>query len=205
MLVITVASQKGGAGKTTLARSLACAWPGRVAVADLDPQQSLAEWHALRDGEPVLVSGVTHSTVPTAVQRLADQSPSFDLLVIDTPPSAHNWLQDLFSLSDYVLLPVRPSPDDLRAIGSTLAMVEDAGTDFCFVVSQAKPRTRMVPEAIKVLAQHGKVAPSVLHDRTQFQVAALNGSAVTDTKGKAADEVLALVKYLQAQTSKVKR
>ena len=50
-VVVTVAQQKGGAGKTTLVASLAAAWAAtrRVGVLDIDPQRSLARWHALRE------------------------------------------------------------------------------------------------------------------------------------------------------------
>ena len=57
--VITVAQQKGGAGKTMLVANLAAAWAPtqRVTVLDIDPQRSLSRWHALRParaGLPVI-------------------------------------------------------------------------------------------------------------------------------------------------------
>ncbi len=52
-LVVTVAQQKGGAGKTTLVANLAAAWAAtrQVGVLDIDPQRSLARWHALREAQ----------------------------------------------------------------------------------------------------------------------------------------------------------
>ena len=51
--IITVAQQKGGAGKTTVAAHLAVAWAAsgrrRVAIIDTDPQGSLTQWHKVRE------------------------------------------------------------------------------------------------------------------------------------------------------------
>jgi chromosome partitioning protein len=202
MKIITITSQKGGAGKTTLCRNLACSVKGKVALLDMDEQRTLTSWHEARVGDDLtLVEGITPDTVKNALKQL--KKLGFDTVIIDTPPSIHDWLGGLMKLSDLVLIPVRPSPDDLRAVGDTLALAETAKANFCFVVSQAKPRTRLIPEAIRVLAQHGKVAPIVIHDRTAYQLAALDGIGVTEkNNGKATEEITELAKYVVKQLRK---
>ena len=88
-VVITVAQQKGGAGKTTLAAHLAAALAGemRVAVLDVDPQRSLARWHALRAGQMgVAVSALSDRSgwrLPVDIDRLRREH---DVLIVDSPP-----------------------------------------------------------------------------------------------------------------------
>lgn len=202
MKTITITSQKGGAGKTTLCRNLAVAIGGKVAIIDMDEQGTLTAWHEARVSDNLtLVEGVSPDTLKNALKKLSGLN--FKTVIIDTPPSIHDWLSGLMKLSDLVLIPVRPSPDDLRAVGDTLALAEAAKANFCFVVSQAKPRTRLVPEAIRVLAQYGKVAPVVIHDRTAYQLAALDGLGVTEkNNGKATDEITELAKYVNKQLRK---
>jgi len=202
MKTITVTSQKGGAGKTTLCRNLACAMKGKVALIDMDEQGTLTAWHEARsNGDLTLVEGITSDTLKSALEQL--KTLKYGVVIIDTPPSVHDWLEGLMKLSDLVLIPVRPSPDDLRAVGDTLALVESAKANFFFVVSQAKPRTRLIPEAIRVLAQYGKVAPVIIHDRTAYQLAALDGIGITEKSyGKATDEIKELSKYVIKQMPK---
>ena len=72
-VVITVAQQKGGAGKTMLAANLAAAMAGkrRVAVVDIDPQHSLTRWHQIRTERLQEAASLTFSDV--AGWRLATE------------------------------------------------------------------------------------------------------------------------------------
>ncbi len=127
-------------------------------------------------------------------------------MVVDTPPSVHPWLSHLLWLADLVLIPVRPSPDDLAAVGRTLDLVEAAHRPFAFVVSQAKPGTVLAREAVPALAQHGRVAPVVIHDRVEDRVeypgAAIAGRGVTERGGPGAEEVKQLLHYVMTQLRK---
>lgn len=198
MRIVTIASQKGGAGKTTLTRNLAVAAPGSVAMIDTDPQGSLTDWWGSREAATPLLAKWT-GNLAEMLPGLADGG--VDLVLIDTPPSKHPWISDILKLSDFILVPVRPTPDDLRAVGPTLDMIEAAGRDFAFVLTQVKARTRLALEAVPVLAQHGKVAPSVIHDRVEYPTAAIAGQGVVEqnANGPAADEVRSLLSYVSKQ------
>ena len=71
------------------------------------------------------------------------------------------------------------------------------------MITQAKPRTGLAAEALRVLAEHGRVAPAILHDRADYPVAAVSGLAVTEAApdGKAAQEVTELLRFVDRQLS----
>ena len=113
MKIIVLHTPKGGSGKSTLARevAVAAARAGVVtALADLDPQGTTTGWYKRRTAsDPALVD-----LKPGAkTDRLA--AAGVDLLVIDTPPGQPSYLPALLSSADAVLVPVRPTPDDLLA------------------------------------------------------------------------------------------
>ena len=203
--LLIVAAQKGGAGKTTLARNLAVAASEAgtpAALLDLDPQGSLTAWWNRRGKEaPPLVTGRA-ADLPRLLETLGEAG--VELLIADTPPAASAWIGEALRLADLVLVPCRPSPDDLDALGPTLELLDAAGRPFVFVLAQAKPKTRLALEAVPALAQHGRVAPVVVHDRIAFAQASIAGAGVTEhePEGSAAAEVRALLKYVLTQLRK---
>jgi chromosome partitioning protein len=205
MHIIVVASQKGGAGKTTLTRSLAVAaqqTAGMTALLDTDPQGSLTSWWNRREGEtPVLVK-IDLVDLQGGIAKL--ETAGVEYLFIDTPPSVHPELEQLLAHATLAVIPVRPSPDDLDAVGDTLSLVEAAGCPFVFVLTQAKPRTRLQMQAVMALAKHGKLAPTIIHDRTDFPTAAITGKTVTEMEqeGPSANEVRDVLAYVLTQLRK---
>lgn len=205
MYIIVVASQKGGAGKTTLIRSLAVATQqqhGPTAILDTDPQGSLTSWWNRREAqEPALVK-FSVADFEAGAAQLASAGMRF--LFVDTPPSAHPEMASLLRHASLAVVPVRPSPDDLDAVGSTLALIEEAECPFCFVLTQAKPRTRLQMQAVMALAKHGKVAPTVIHDRTDFPTTAIAGRTVTEAEVDTASsrEVHEVLSYVMQQVRK---
>ena len=199
MKTLVIAAQKGGAGKTSVCRNLAvqAAQEGqRVLCLDLDPQASLRGWWEHRDQDaPAMLD---RDPVPARLGATLDAARSgFDLCLIDTPPAAPAWLREAVGHADLVLIPVRPSPDDLRAVGATIAAVSDAGCSFAFVLSQT-PRPRITEEAARVLAQHGRVAPVNLAQRVSYAIAGATGQGVSETgDAKAAAEVSDLWAYVK--------
>jgi chromosome partitioning protein len=205
MHIIVVASQKGGAGKTTLTRSLAVAnqqTAGATAILDTDPQGSLTSWWNRRESEaPVLVK-IDPVDLDAGISKL--EAAGIEYLFIDTPPSVHPELSNLLARASLAIIPVRPSPDDLDAVGDTLSLVEESGCPFVFVLTQAKPRTRLQMQAVMALAKHGKLAPTIIHDRTDFPTAAITGKTVTEMEqdGPSANEVREVLAYVLTQLSK---
>jgi chromosome partitioning protein len=209
MHVIVAASQKGGAGKTTAIRNLAVAdleaVGGSVGMVDLDPQGTLTGWFNRRKAESPLLIEATAADLGEKIAAL--RSAKVRRLYIDTPPSKHEFLSGVLHLASLVLVPVRPSPDDLDAIGPTLDLIEEAGAPFAFVLMQAKPRTRLALATVPALAQFGRVALLPWHDRVDFPDAAARGLGVTEyaKSSPAADEVRGLLTYVNTQLGKRSR
>ena len=194
MKTILVAAQKGGSGKTTLARNLSvvAVQDGRnVLCLDLDPQGSLRGWWESREAEAPFM--LDRDPLPDVLRAsLVAAQKRFDLCIIDTPPAASEWLTEAFGAADLVLIPVRPSPDDLRSVGATLAAVNGSGMPFAFVLSQT-PRARITEETARVLAQHGRLAPVNIAQRVAYAETGATGQGVTETKDKKAGAEIAAV------------
>lgn len=200
MKVVAVASQKGGSGKTTLAGHIAVqaerAGAGPVAMIDTDPQGSLAEWWNAREA-------ATPAFVATGITRLAEdlrrlRALNMRLLVIDTPPAIAATITEVVRVADLVIVPARPSPHDLRAAGATVELIERVGKPLVFVINAATPRARITSEAVMALSQHGTLAPVIVHHRTGFAAAMIDGRTVMEVPGEArcAEEIVLLWEYL---------
>jgi chromosome partitioning protein len=205
MHIIVVASQKGGAGKTTLLRSLAVAAQqsgAATAILDTDPQGSLTSWWNRREEQTPALVKFAPEDLEAAAEKL--EAAGIEFLFIDTPPSVHPQLAALLRQATLAVVPVRPSPDDLDAVGDTLSLIEAAGCPFVFVLTQAKPRTKLQMQAVMALAKHGKLAPTVIHDRTDFPTAAITGRTVTEVEqeGPSAKEVRDVLDYVLTQLRK---
>lgn len=194
MKTIVVAAQKGGAGKTTLARNLAveASLHGeKVLCLDLDPQGTLRAWWESREADaPAMLEADPTPLALASVLEAASQQ--FSLCVIDTPPAAPEWLTEALTAADLVLVPVRPSPDDLRAVGATIAAAKRANVEFAFVPSQT-PYARITEEAVRVLAQYGRVAPVNIAQRVVYAECAATGLGVSETSDKKAQSEIASV------------
>lgn len=195
MKTIVLASQKGGVGKTTLAGHLAVAAEraghGPVVVIDTDPQGSLTAWWNAREAEAPAFAALSKDL---AGQLAALAQSGAGLVIIDTPPSANANIRGTIAAADLVLIPVRPSPHDLRAVGHTVEIVEQAGKPFLFVVSQAKAASALTSQAIAVLSAHGEVAAALIADRVAFASSMTDGRTVQELapRSPAASEVAQL-------------
>ena len=207
MRTLVIASQKGGVGKTTLAGHLGVMaeqrGEGPVALVDCDPQGSLASWWNEREAEAPLFASVQIDSLGAHLQALARAG--VKLAIIDTPPAVTDLIRQVLQLADLVLIPTRPSPHDLRAVGTTVDLVEQAGKRLVFVINGAAVRARIAGEAAVALSQHGTVAPVTLYQRTDFASSMIDGRTVQeiDSKGRSTLEIEALWKYVSAQLRKV--
>ena len=207
MRTIVIASQKGGVGKTTLVGHLGVMaelkGAGPVALIDTDPQGSLALWWNEREAETPLFAQVDIDHLAEHLKALA--SAGVKLTIIDTPPSVTALIEKVLAVADLVIIPTRPSPHDLRAVGSTVELVERAGKKMVFVVNGAAPRAKIAGEAAVALSQHGTVAPVTLFQRTDFASSMIDGRTVQelDARSKSASEIADLWKYVNAQLHKI--
>jgi len=198
MRVLTFASLKGGTGKTTLAAHVAvkAAMDGeRVVVIDLDAQANLAEWFNDREAETPDYARCELDQLDDAVKTLTQGN--YTLAVIDTPASDVAALRAALVVSDAVLMPVQPSPNDLRAAPATMQEIEKSGKRFALVLSRRVARTRISEDAIIALGNIGTVCPVVIGSRTVYAAAMIDGRTAQEIEpnGPAADEVASLWKF----------
>jgi chromosome partitioning protein len=203
MKTIVFANQKGGAGKTTLTGHFSVQAEadglGPVAIIDTDQQGSLSSWWNVRAAETPIFPKVTLATLAADLKNLEKQG--VKLVVIDTPPAVTETIKQVISVADLVVIPCRPSPHDLRAVGSTIKLVEDLGKPMVFVVNGAATRAKITGEAAVALSQHGKVAPVTFFQRTDFAQSMNDGRTAQelDPNSRSAQEVSALCSYIRKQ------
>lgn len=201
MKVLAVASQKGGSGKTTIAGHIAVqasmANFGPVALVDTDPQGSLSEWWNERQAETPMFARTSIDRLKGDLMRM--KALGVKLLVIDTPPAITHTIANVIAVSDLLIIPTRPSPHDLRAVGATVQLAEGLDTPLIFVVNGATPRARITSEAAIALSQHGTLAPSILHQRVDFASSMIDGRTVMELneESRSSQEVGKLWSYIE--------
>lgn len=206
MHVIALISQKGGVGKSSLAGHLAVEAErqndGPVALIDTDPQGSLSSWWNVRQAEtPLFVRGDL-TRLKTQLEQLAGQG--VKLVVIDTPPAITDSIKAVAAVSDLVIIPTRPSPHDLRAVGATVDLVATTKKPMIFIVNGAANRARITADAAVALSQHGTVAPVTIYQRIDFAVSMIDGRTAQelDPKSRSATEITELWHYVKQRLRK---
>jgi chromosome partitioning protein len=183
--VITVAQQKGGAGKTTLAVILgltALELGHRVALVDIDPQGSLTRWAALRltvpDLRPIHVSTVTGWRAANEISRL---SSDHDLIVVDSPPHALTDAKIAMRAAHLVVVPVQPSPLDIWATRPTIDFAESERRKTLLVLNRVPQRSPIAEQMALALAELGvRLAEAKLGNRASFAASMAGGRSVRE-------------------------
>jgi len=198
--IITIAQQKGGSGKTTLAAHLAVALANghRVAVLDCDPQGSLGRWFEAREealGEDGTGLDFRTASGWGARREARSLARDYDVVVIDTPPKSDIESRPAIEIANLVVVPVQPTPVDLWATAPTLEMIAKEGTASLLVINRAAARaglTEEISEAIRALGH--PAAATRLGSRVAFAASMGEGRTVTETEpgSKGAEEVAAL-------------
>ena len=195
--VITVAQQKGGAGKTTIAANLAVALSRsgkKVVLLDTDPQGSLGRWFMTRReaGDP----GVEFSTASAwGVSYECDKlRKTFDYVLVDTPPKIDSDLKPAIRESDLVIIPVSASQVDVWATEGVLDMAAREKAEVMVVLNRAKAGTRVATDVDNALKELGvSRAESVLGHRVAFPETMGVGKGVMERgKGAWSEEFQAL-------------
>ena len=199
--IITIAQQKGGAGKTTLAAQLAIVWVRqgkRLALLDIDPQGSLAAWVELRrkrrGGEAFgfEFAALAGWRAGDWVERYAREA---DYVVIDSPPHAEIEARIALRAASLALVPLQPSPLDLWSAATTLRLAREEKRPVLAVLNRVPARSNLIETVTTELARDGvALAAARLGSRVAFAQAMAQGAGVIETapSGIAAAEITAL-------------
>jgi chromosome partitioning protein len=206
--VITIAQQKGGSGKTTLAAHLAVAAARangtRVAILDTDPQGSLGRWYMTRDerhGGAVAALGFRTASAWGARYEARALAKDHDLVIIDTPPKMGLDGRPAIEAADLVVIPVTPSPVDLWATEPTVELARGENKPMLMVMNRAPARARVTADMARALDELGlQVAASMIAARVGLAVVMGDGLTTLEVGGnaKAAAEIAAVLEEVMA-------
>lgn len=211
--VITIAQQKGGSGKTTLAAHLAVAAAAgddgrRVAILDIDPQGSLGRWYITRQerhGDRVVPLGFRTASAWGARYEARTLAADHDLVIIDTPPKMGIDGRPAVDAADLVVVPVTPSPVDLWATEPTVELAQGEGKPCLLVMNRVSGRARLTARmAEEIAALSLPVAEATIAARVGFAAAMGEGLTAPETarSAKAAAEVEAVFAEVMAALAK---
>ena len=204
MDILAIISQKGGAGKTTLAVNLAVAAEMAdvpTVIIDLDPQASAKTWHDLRGKKdaPVVVSAQA-SRMQEVIQ--VARSNGAELIIIDTAPHSESGALGAARAADLVLIPCRPAILDLKAIGTSGDLAALAKKEAVVVLNAVPHQGKLAEEAGEAVRGYGlSIAPVRLTQRAAYVHSLTAGQAALEfePEGKAAQEILELYKWTRVR------
>lgn len=188
---VAVLSSKGGVGKSTLSMAIAQA-TGRTLL-DADAQQTSRHWHRNRpEGSSPLVISDHLANVPFLIR-------DYPGLVVDTPGSSLDKVGETLKVVDLILVVTSDRWADLDAVGTSLAAASQTGKPVAVVLNRMHPSTDAGP-ALELLNTLGiPVCPVVMRERAAHYQAQMAGMTALEVEpeGKAAQEVLALVQWME--------
>jgi len=188
--IITIAHQKGGVGKSTLAINLALCFKNELSVALVDTDLQGSLYHIKEDFPEVAIIGL---------DKLQDiQQLNYDLVIVDTPPYLSNRLPELFLHSDFILVPTKAGFFDVMAIRSTLALIKEAQAKTPYikagiVLNMIKPRSGITKDIVALLeSMDVRLLKTRVHDRISIARSAMTTGILNGSDAKAKEEIMAL-------------
>lgn len=207
MKTIAILSQKGGAGKTTLAINLAVAATlsrQSAAIIDLDPQASASSWNDAREADKPAVVSAQPARLTQVLQAAQDAGAHW--IFIDSAPHSESTALAAARAADFVLIPCRPAILDIRAIRHTVELIELTGTPAAVVLNCVPARGTLADEADEAVAGYGIDRCSVrIGQRAAFIHSLTTGQSVQEyePKGKATQEMTQLYHWLRKQVTMI--
>lgn len=203
MKVISLVGQKGGTGKTTMALGLAVAasHAGKaVAVIDIDPQASAANWHDRREAEEPAVVSAQASRLKQTLKAAAEAGA--EIAIIDTAGRKDDSALNAARVSDLVLIPARPNILELETLPAAVDILRLAGSPKAYVVLNGvhPSASKQAEEAKAMIKGTFEIActPSHVCQRSAYADAMASGATPQelDPEGKAAAEITDLYGFI---------
>lgn len=206
MKTIVIANQKGGSGKSTSTVHLAVAaeqaGDGPVLISDTDPQGSTGDWFNQRKLSHIdtpRYAPLTLSNLKNDIGALKEAGASY--LFIDTAPSIGSVNTKLFENADLILIPLNPTPADLRALVKALPTIKESGKPFNFMLARVRPNLRNNDGVAMALEALGLVLPARMHERVIYAESFAHGKTAFEIEpnGIATRELGAIWKSLKGK------
>ena len=204
-MILVIANQKGGCGKTTTAVNLAGAFAKRgmdVLLVDADPQGSAMKWRGLAWGTfPV---GVIALPMPVLDQEIPKMAKKYDLVVVDTPPGMETITRSALVVADLAIIPLQPSPLDLWSGTDIVGLIRRAqqlnpGLVTRLLLNRKIQGTRLSRESVDALKEFPfPLFKTAIHQRIALAEAVTAGKTITDfyPDGPSSSEFRALVEEI---------
>ena len=213
MSIISVLNPKGGSGKTTISTNLARALHDRghsVLIVDSDPQGSARDWHAANEENPIELVALDR---PNNVKTLRSMAENYDFVVIDGAAKLEDMIAACIKVSDFVLIPVQPSPYDIWAASDLVDFIKarqevtDGVPLAGFVVSRVVEGTRLCSDVRAALDEYAlPVFETTITQRQVYPQTAAEGATVFDGDNpKAKAETQSLLDEVQAMLAPVRQ
>ena len=196
--VITIAQQKGGTGKTTLAVHLALAFIKyhnlKVAIIDTDPQGSLGKWFIIRSEKKISNQNLAFKTASLWGAQYESKilKQDHDIIIIDTPPKIESDARPAIEAANLVLIPVAPSHVDFWATESIIEIAKKAKRKILIQINRANYRSKLISKTHEYIKSIKVAAIDTLIGHRQIYVASMGeGKTVVEKqrKSKAVDEI----------------
>lgn len=213
MAVISVLNPKGGSGKTTLTTNLAQALHlrgNKVLIVDSDPQGSARDWHAASEANPLPLVSLDRAN---NIKTLSSMTGSYDHIVLDGAAKLEDIIAAAIKASDFILIPVQPSPYDIWAASDLVDFIKarqevtEGSPKAAFVITRHIEGTRLGDDVRKALDEYDlPVFRTAITQRQVYPQTASEGRTVLDgDNAKARDEIGALADELIAMMPDMER
>ena len=205
--VITIAQQKGGSGKTTIAANMAAVFAIKnnlsTTILDTDPQGSLGKWFITRQEKLKSKNTIQFKTASLwgAQYEAKSLKEKSELVIIDTPPKIDADGRPAIEVADLVLIPISPSQVDFWATESIIELAKREKKEILILINRANAKSKLIKEAVKfVNDMKVKKAKTILGNRQIFVSSMGLGLTVVEKQrtGKGSLEMLSLAKEIQS-------
>ena len=193
--VITIAQQKGGTGKTTLAVHLALAFIKyhnlKIVIIDTDPQGSLGKWYVVRSKKKLSNDNLTFKTASLWGAQYESKSlkKDHDIVIIDTPPKIESDARPSIEAADLVLIPMTPSHVDFWATEAIIDIAKKAEKKIFVQINRANERSKLVKKTYEYINSINVKSTNTLIGHRQIYASSMGEGKTAIEKQKKSNAV----------------